>query len=101
MLQWTTAGPGARFALFVHHDDADREFAYDRADKLQQFSKGWDEALAKGWTVVSMKNDWKTIYPAPAPAPARYNRGARRTRATPQGGVDTCKGGPRARAAPV
>ena len=66
MLQWTTAGPGARFALFVHHDDADREFAYDRADKLQQFSKGWDEALAKGWTVVSMKNDWKTIYPAPA-----------------------------------
>ena len=66
MLQWTTAGPGARFALFIHHDDADREFAYDRADKLQQFSKGWDEALAKGWTVVSMKNDWKTIYPAPA-----------------------------------
>ena len=66
MLQWTTAGPGARFALFVHHDDADREFAYDRADKLQQFSTGWDEALAKGWTVVSMKNDWKTIYPAPA-----------------------------------
>ncbi len=66
MLQWTTAGPGARFALFVHHDDADREFAYDRADKLQQFSKGWDEALAKGWTVVSMKNDWKTIYPAAA-----------------------------------
>ena len=68
MLQWTTAGPGARFALFVHHDDADREFAYDRADKLQQFSKGWDEALAKGWTVVSMKNDWKTIYPAAAPS---------------------------------
>jgi phosphoglycolate phosphatase-like HAD superfamily hydrolase len=67
MLQWTTAGPGARFALFIHHDDADREFAYDRADKLQQFSKGWDEALANGWTVVSMKNDWKTIYPAAAP----------------------------------
>ena len=66
MLQWTTAGPGARFALFIHHDDADREFAYDRADKLQQFSKGWDEALAKGWTVVSMKHDWKTIYPAAA-----------------------------------
>ena len=63
MLQWTTAGPGARFALFVHHDDADREFAYDRADKLQQFSTGWDEALSNGWTVVSMKNDWKTIFP--------------------------------------
>ena len=63
MLEWTMAGDGARFALFVHHDDAQREFAYDREDKLQQFSKGWDEAVAKGWTVVSMKNDWSTIYP--------------------------------------
>jgi hypothetical protein len=64
MLEWTMAGTGARFALFVHHDDAKREYAYDRDDKLQQFNKGWDEAVAKGWTVVSMKNDWKTIYPA-------------------------------------
>ena len=32
-------------------------------DKLQQFSKGWDEAVAKGWTVVSMKDDWKTVFP--------------------------------------
>jgi len=63
MLQWTMAGGGARFALFVHHDDAAREFAYDRSDKLQQFNKGWDEAVAKGWTVVSMKNDWKTVFP--------------------------------------
>jgi len=63
MLQWTMGGKGARFALFVHHDDAVRESAYDRQDKLQQFSKGWDEALAKGWAVVSMKDDWKTIYP--------------------------------------
>jgi len=65
MLQWATSGGGARFALFVHHDDAVREYAYDRADKLQQFNKGWDEALAKGWTVVSMKNDWKEVYPSP------------------------------------
>ena len=63
MLQWAMAGSGARFALFVHHDDAAREYAYDRADKLQQFNKGWDEAIAKRWTVVSMKNDWKVIYP--------------------------------------
>ena len=63
MLQWAMTGAGKRLALFVHHDDAQREYAYDRADKLQQFSKGWDEALAKGWTVVSMKDDWKTIYP--------------------------------------
>jgi len=58
------AGSGARFALFVHHDDATREYAYDRADTLQQFNKGWDEAIAKGWIVVSMKNDWKVIYPS-------------------------------------
>jgi len=63
MLQWAMAGEGARFALFVHHDDAQREYAYDRADKLQQFNKGWDEAIAKGWTVVSMKEDWNTVFP--------------------------------------
>jgi haloacid dehalogenase-like hydrolase len=66
MLEWATAGTGARFALFVHHDDAEREFAYDRADKLQQFDKGWDEAVARGWTVVSMKDDWKTVFPGSA-----------------------------------
>jgi hypothetical protein len=64
MLQWVTAGSGARLALFVHHDDPEREFAYDRADKLQKFDKGWDEAVAKGWVVVSMKNDWKTVFPS-------------------------------------
>ena len=64
MLQWAMAGEGARFALFVHHDDAQREYAYDRADRLQQFDKGWDEAIAKGWTVVSMKDDWNTVFPA-------------------------------------
>jgi len=64
MLQWAMAGPGSRFALFVHHDDAAREFAYDRADRLQTFSVGWDEALAKGWTVVSMQRDWNTVFPA-------------------------------------
>ena len=63
MLQWAAAGSGARFALFVHHDDAYREFAYDRTDKLQQFNRGWDEAVARGWTVVSMKNDWNTVFP--------------------------------------
>jgi phosphoglycolate phosphatase-like HAD superfamily hydrolase len=63
MLEWAMAGPGARFALFVHHDDAALEFAYDRADKMQRFDKGWNEANAKGWTVVSMKDDWKTVYP--------------------------------------
>jgi hypothetical protein len=64
MLQWATAGDGARYALFVHQDDGAREYAYDRDDKLQEFNTGWDEAVAKGWTVVSMKDDWKVVYPA-------------------------------------
>jgi len=63
MLQWTAAGAGARFCLYVHHDDAAREFAYDRKSHIGTFDKGWDEAVAKGWTVVSMKDDWKTIFP--------------------------------------
>ena len=63
MLEYTCAGTGARFCLYVHHDDAAREYAYDREDRLAKLDKGLDEAEAKGWTVVSMKNDWKTIYP--------------------------------------
>ena len=63
MLQWTAASGGSRYCLYVHHDDAEREFAYDRKDALAKLDKGWDEAVAKGWTVVSMKDDWKTIFP--------------------------------------
>jgi phosphoglycolate phosphatase-like HAD superfamily hydrolase len=63
MLQWTTGGDGARFALFVHHTDAKREWAYDRKSSVGRLDKGLDEAKAKGWTVVDMKNDWKVIYP--------------------------------------
>jgi hypothetical protein len=63
MLEWTTAGPGARFALLVHHTDAEREWAYDRHSHVGQLDKALDEAQAKGWTVVSMKDDWKTIFP--------------------------------------
>jgi hypothetical protein len=64
MLQWTAAGAGARFSLYVHHDDADREYAYDRTDHLAKLDQGLDEAAAKGWTVVSMKDDWKQVFPA-------------------------------------
>jgi hypothetical protein len=63
MLEWTAAGRGPRFALIVHHDDAQREYAYDRTDKLAKLNTAWDEAVAKGWTVVSMKDDWRTIFP--------------------------------------
>jgi phosphoglycolate phosphatase-like HAD superfamily hydrolase len=63
MLQWTVAGPGARFAGIVHHTDADREYAYDHPSKIGQLDKAWDEAKRRGWTVVDMKQDWKTVFP--------------------------------------
>jgi phosphoglycolate phosphatase-like HAD superfamily hydrolase len=63
MLQWTGAGPGARFCLYVHHTDAEREWAYDRQSSIGRLDKGLDEAKAHGWTVLSMKDDWKTIFP--------------------------------------
>ena len=63
MLQWTTAGDGARFALLVHHTDAQREWAYDRKSHIGKLDKALDEANAKGWTVVDMKTDWNRIYP--------------------------------------
>ena len=63
MLQWTAAGPGARFCLYVHRTDAKREWAYDHPSHIGQLDKGLVEAAAKGWTVVSMKDDWKTIFP--------------------------------------
>jgi phosphoserine phosphatase len=64
MLQWTTAGAGARFALIVHHTDAAREWAYDRTSHIGKLDKALDEARGKGWTVASMKDDWRVIYPA-------------------------------------
>ena len=62
MLQWTAAGPGPRFCLYIHHTDAKREWAYDRESSIGRLDKGLDEAAAKGWTVVSMKDDWKRVF---------------------------------------
>ena len=62
MLQWTTAGSGARFALLVHHTDAVREWAYDRKSSIGRLDKALDEAQAKGWTVVDIKHDWKIVF---------------------------------------
>lgn len=63
MLEWTTAGPGPRFAMLIHHDDAGREWAYDRDSHIGKLDKGLDEGPKRGWTIVSMKNDWNTIHP--------------------------------------
>ncbi|MGY8711750.1 HAD family hydrolase [Bradyrhizobium sp. 18BD] len=62
MLQWTAAGPGARFLGIVHHTDAAREYAYDRHSKIGKLDKAWDEAVQRGWTVVDMAKDWKTVF---------------------------------------
>ena len=62
MLQVTAAGEGRRLVLIVHHDDADREFAYDRDSHIGKLDKAWDEARAKKWIVVSMKRDWKKVF---------------------------------------
>jgi phosphoserine phosphatase len=62
MLQWTTFAPGRRFGLIVHHDDAEREYAYDRDSHVGRLDKALDAAPSSGWTVVSMKNDWKAIF---------------------------------------
>jgi phosphoglycolate phosphatase-like HAD superfamily hydrolase len=62
MLQYTTTGPGARLGMIVHHDDAVREYAYDRDSSVGRLNKGLDEYQAAGWTLISMKNDWKVIF---------------------------------------
>jgi hypothetical protein len=62
MLEWTTSAPGARLGLIVHHDDAEREYAYDRKSPFGKLDRGLDEAGPRGWTVVSMKKDWKVVY---------------------------------------
>jgi hypothetical protein len=72
MLEWATQGLGTRFAMLVHHDDLQREYAYDRADALARLDLAWKEARRKGWTVVSMKDDWKTIFvPTAGPVQGR------------------------------
>ncbi|REE20876.1 phosphoserine phosphatase [Paraburkholderia sp. BL27I4N3] len=62
MLEWTSAGAGPRLAALVHHTDAEREYAYDRTAKSGKLDKGLDEAGAKGWLVVDMKDDWRVVF---------------------------------------
>ena len=63
MLEWVTSGTGPRFGLLVHHDDAVREYAYDRKSPIGKLDRGLTEAPARGWTIVSMKSDWNKIFP--------------------------------------
>ena len=61
MLQWIASG-GPHFCLYVHHTDAKREWAYDRASSVGRLDSGLDEAKVNGWTVVDMKTDWKRVF---------------------------------------
>jgi len=62
MLQYTAAGPGARLMVYIHHDDDQREWAYDRESHIGRLDAGLDEARERGWTVVSIKNDWNRVF---------------------------------------
>lgn len=63
MLEYTTAGDGPRLAVLIHHDDAEREWAYDRDSHIGRLDRGLDEAATRGWVVVSMKDDWNRVFP--------------------------------------
>jgi hypothetical protein len=62
MLEWTTAGPGPRLGVLVHHTDAAREFAYDRHAQAGRLVRALDEAPARGWHVVDMQRDWREVF---------------------------------------
>ena len=64
MLRYTLSGPGARLALLIHHDDADREVAYDREFRLSPLVEALDKADEYGITLVSMKQDWNRVFAA-------------------------------------
>jgi hypothetical protein len=64
MLEWTQSGPGAPLMMLLHHDDGEREFAYGNKSKIGHFSDSlMTEANKQGWNVISMKKDWKRVFP--------------------------------------
>jgi hypothetical protein len=63
MLEYTTAGEGARFGLLLHHTDGQRETAYDRQSPFGRLDKALDAAPQRGWTVIDMRQDWKQVFP--------------------------------------
>jgi len=63
MIQYTKGGDGARLGLFVHHTDADREYAYDRKSPVGKLDKVLDMASEQGWIIVDMKRDWSVVFP--------------------------------------
>jgi hypothetical protein len=62
MLRYTTEGAGQRFGMIIRHDDAEREFAYDRESHIGRLARALDAAPARGWQVVSMRDDWARVF---------------------------------------
>jgi phosphoserine phosphatase len=62
MMRYVKSGPGARLALLVHHDDAEREAAYDREFALSLLAEALDKAAEYGLMVVSVKRDWRVVF---------------------------------------
>ncbi len=63
MMEYTTSGDGPRFALYVHHTDAAREWAYDREGHIGVLNRGLDEGPERGWLIVDMAQDWAKVFP--------------------------------------
>ena len=63
MIEYTKETKGLSLALFVHHTDSSREFAYDRKSHVGTLDKALDRAKKEDWIIVDMKKDWKTIFP--------------------------------------
>ncbi|MFN5322835.1 MAG: HAD family hydrolase [Planctomycetota bacterium] len=62
MLEYTTAGSGPRLGVIVHHTDAEREVAYDRASVFGRLDRGLNDAPGKGWILINMKQDWRAVF---------------------------------------
>jgi phosphoserine phosphatase len=63
MLEYATTGPGRRLGLVVHHDDAEREYAYDRQSPVGRLDRGLGDAAARGWILASIRTDWARVFP--------------------------------------
>jgi phosphoglycolate phosphatase-like HAD superfamily hydrolase len=70
MLEYSAGSSRPSLQILIHHDDAEREYAYDRSSSVGRLDKALDEARARGWTVVSMKRDWRTLF-APESRPSK------------------------------
>ncbi len=63
MLEWTTGGAGPRLGMIIHHDDPDREWAYDRESPVGRLHRALTESHQRGWVTISMKQDWARVFP--------------------------------------